>query len=459
MKKKTVWIAVIVVIVVGLVLGVTLIKKGKAGDVQYRKEAVGRGDIQSLVVTTGTLNPIELVEVGSQVSGKIEKLNADYNSVVKKGEIVAELDLENLQMKIQQNEASYNSKVAALEQAKVSLDQLKNKYERAESLYAKQLLSIEDKETAQANYLDAKAGVMSAEAAVAQAKITLDLSKVDLSYAVIRSPVDGIVITRSVSVGQTIQASYTAPTLFEVATDLTKMKVECSVDEADIGKVKEGQKAQFTVEAFPNDTFSGIVQQVRFASTTTSNVVTYTTVINVDNPQLKLRPGMTATVSIIVGDAKNVIRVPNAALRFTPTLTSAEMEKMMKEMGERMQAQRQAQGGQPGAAAPAPDAARAGEGQGPQGQGLQMGARTGSGQSGTRRQQPSRIWLQDKNGKLSMVFIRAGITDNSYTEILRGDVKEGDEVIIGKAGAGETTTSTTTGNRGPGGGPPMMFMR
>jgi HlyD family secretion protein len=457
MKKKAVWITIILVIVAGAVLGVTLIKKGKGSDVRYRKEAVGRGDIQSLVVTTGTLNPIELVEVGSQVSGKIVKLNVDYNSPVKKGDIVAELDLENLQMKIQQNEASYNSKIAALEQTKVSLDQLKNKYDRAESLYAKQLLSIEDKETAQANYLDAKAAVRSAEAAVAQAKITLDLSKVDLSYAIIRSPVDGTVITRKVSIGQTVQAGMTVPVLFQVATDLTKMKVECSVDEADIGKVKEGQKAQFTVEAFPNDAFSGVVQQVRFASTTTSNVVTYTTVVNVDNPQLKLRPGMTATVSIIVGDAKNIIRVPNAALRFTPTLTQAEMEKMMKEMGERMQAQRQAQGGQPGAAAP--EAARMGEGQGPQGQGLQMGARTGGGQTGTRRQQPSRIWLQDKNGKLSMVFIRAGITDNSYTEILRGDVKEGDEVIIGKVGAGETTTSTTTGNRGPGGGPPMMFMR
>jgi len=457
MKKKAVWIAIILVVVVGTVLGVTLLKKGKDGDVRYRKEAVGRGDIQSLVVTTGTLNPIELVDVGSQVSGKIVKLNVDYNSAVKKGDIVAELDLENLQMKIQQNEASYKSRVAALEQSRVSLANLKNKYDRAMSLFDKKLVSIEDKETAEANYLDAKASVTSAEASLAQAKISLDLSKVDLSYAVIRSPVDGIVITRKVSVGQTLQASMTAPVLFQVATDLTKMKVECSVDEADIGKVKEGQKVQFTVEAFPSDTFSGVVQQVRFAATTTSNVVTYTTVVNVENPQLKLRPGMTATVSIIVGDAKNVIRVPNAALRFTPTLTQAEMEKMMKEMGERMQAQRQAQGGQPAAGAP-PAGARVGEGAGPQGQGLQMGARTGSGQSGARRQQPSRVWLQDKDGKLRMVFIRAGITDNSYTEVLRGDLKEGDEIIIGKAGAGETTTATTTGNRGPG-GPQMMFMR
>ncbi|MEN6311449.1 MAG: efflux RND transporter periplasmic adaptor subunit, partial [Acidobacteriota bacterium] len=338
MKKKVVWIAIILVVVVGTVLGVTLLKKGKNGDVRYRKEAVGRGDIQSLVVTTGTLNPIELVDVGSQVSGKIVKLNVDYNSTVKKGDIVAELDLENLQMKIQQNEASYKSRVAALEQSRVSLANLKNKYDRAMSLFDKKLVSIEDKETAEANYLDAKASVTSAEASLAQAKISLDLSKVDLSYAVIRSPVDGIVITRKVSVGQTIQASMTAPVLFQVATDLTKMKVECSVDEADIGKVKEGQKVQFTVEAFPSDTFTGVVQQVRFAATTTSNVVTYTTVVNVENPQLKLRPGMTATVSIIVGDAKNVIRVPNSSLRFTPTLTQAEMEKMMKEMGERMQA-------------------------------------------------------------------------------------------------------------------------
>jgi len=451
MKKKLTWVIVVLVIIAGAVLGVTLIGKGKNGAVKYRKEAIGRGDIQAIVVTSGILNPIDLVDVGSQVSGKINKLNADYNSAVTKGQIVAELELEPLQMKIQQNEASYKSRVAALEQSKVNLANLKNKYDRAMSLFDKKLVSIEDKEAAEANYLAAKADVTSAEATLAQAKISLDLSKVDLSYAVIRSPVDGIVITRKVSVGQTLQASMTAPVLFQVATDLTKMKVECSVDEADIGRVKEGQKVQFSVEAFPNEIFNGVVQQVRFASTTTSNVVTYTTVVNVENPELKLRPGMTATVSIIASEAKNILRVANAALRFTPDLPQAEIEKYMKEAGERMMAQRQQQSGQAGASG-GPAAGDPAGGQRAPGQASQMGARSGSGQ---RRQQISRVWLQDKDGKLRVVFVRGGITDNSYTEILRSDLKEGDEVIIGKGGTTTTTTTTAGGGRGPGG---MMFI-
>jgi HlyD family secretion protein len=450
MKKKVIWLVVIVILIAGSVLGVTLIRKGKNGVVKYRKEAIGRGDIQALVVTSGILNPIDLVDVGSQVSGKINKLNADFNSKVTKGQIVAELELEPLQMKIQQNEAIYKSRVATLEQAKVNLDNLKKKYDRAISLFDRKLLSVEEKEAVEVSYLSAKADVTSAEAGLAQAKIALDLSRVDLSYAVIRSPVDGTVITRKVSVGQTLQASMTAPVLFQVATDLTRMKVECSVDEADIGRVKEGQKVQFSVEAFPNDTFNGVVQQVRFASTTTSNVVTYTTVVSVENPELKLRPGMTATVSIIASEAKNILRVANAAMRFTPDLPQAEIERYVKEAGDRMMAQRQPQSGQAGASG-APAAGDPAGGQRAPGQASQMGARSGSGQ---RRQQISRVWLQDKDGKLWVVFVRGGITDNSYTEILRSDLKEGDEVIIGKAGT-TTTTTTAGGGRGPGG---MMFI-
>ena len=460
MKKKITWIVVVLVIIAGSVLGVTLIKKGKNGVVKYRKEAVGRGDIEAMVVTSGTLNPIELTDVGSQVSGKINKLYADYNSLVTQGQIVAELELEPLQMKIQQNEANYQSRVASLERAKVTLDNLKRKYERAMSLAEKKLLSSEEKEAAEANYLSAKTDVTSAEASLAQAKTQLDLSKVDLSYAVIRAPVDGVVITRKVNVGQTIQASMTAPVLFQVATDLTKMKVECDVDEADIGKLKEGQKARFTVEAFPNESFNGVVQQVRYASQTVQNVVTYTTVINVENPEKKLRPGMTATVSIIVGEAKNALRVPNSALRFTPPLTQAEMEKMMKEMGDRMMAQRSSQGG-PGAqtgAAPQGEGAQQQARPVGQGQGAPTGGRFAGGLSGgQRRQQPSRVWVLDKDGKLRMIFIRPGLTDNTYTEVLRSDLKEGDEIITGTESAVSAANRPQQqgGRGGPGG---MMFI-
>jgi HlyD family secretion protein len=449
MKKKVIWIIVALVIVTGVILGLTVFSNGKKGEVKYRTETIGRGDIEALVVTSGTLNPIETVDVGAQVSGKIEKLYADFNTPVKKGQLVAELDQEPLRMKIQQNESSYQTRVAGLDQAKVTLQTSEKAYERAKALFAKGLLSDEEMETAEATYLNAKSALVSSQASLAQAKTTLDLSKVDLSYAVIKSPVDGVVITRKVNIGQTLQSSYTAPVLFQVATDLTKMKVECSVDESDIGKVKEGQKVRFTVEAYPNDTFNGVVQQVQVAPTTVQNVVTYTTIVNVDNPEKKLLPGMTATVSIIVGEAKNVLRVSNAALRFTPNLSPAEIEKMMKDMRDRFMAQRQAQGGQPGQGTPGAPAS----GARPEGQGGQtMFNRQGGGQGGGQgRQQIPRVWLMDKDGKLSMMFLRTGVSDTNYSEILRSELKEGDVVL-----AGTQTTTTASANQ-PGMGN-MMFM-
>jgi HlyD family secretion protein len=453
MKKKIIWIIVVLVIVAGAILGLTVFRNGKNNEIKYRTETLALGDVEALVVTSGTLNPIEIVDVGAQVSGKIEKLYADFNSPVTKGQIVAELDQEPLKMKIDQNEANYKSRLASLERSKVSLGQADKGYKRAKALSEKALLSTEETEAAEAAYLGAKSDLISAEATLAQAKSTLDLSKVDLSYAVIRAPVDGIVIVRKVNVGQTLQSSYTAPLLFQVATDMTKMKVECSVDESDIGKVKEGQKVRFTVEAYPNETFNGIVQQVRFSPETVQNVVTYTTIVNVENPEKKLLPGMTATVSIIVGEAKNVLRVSNAALRFTPNLSPEELAKMALEMRDRMMAQRQAQGGQPGAAAPGaatPGAAAAGNGGRPEGQGGQaMASRQGGmpgggeGQSGRVRQQAPRVWLMDKDGKLKMSFLRTGVSDTSYSEILRSELKEGDVVLIGT----ETPASRAAANQ------------
>jgi HlyD family secretion protein len=247
----------------------------------------------------------------------------------------------------------------------------------------------------------------------------------------------------------------TAPVLFQVATDLTKMKVECSVDESDIGKVKEGQKVRFTVEAYPNENFNGVVQQVRFSPETVQNVVTYTTIVNVENPEKKLLPGMTATVSIIVGEAKNVLRVPNGALRFTPNLSPEELEKLMTEMRDKLMAQRQAQGGQAGASAPGGAAPAAG-GARPQGQGgAAMFQRQGGGegQAGRTRQQMPRVWLMGEDGKLVPIMVRTGVSDTSYTEIVRAmgaELKEGDVTVTGTL----TATSSST-NRGMN---QMMFM-
>jgi HlyD family secretion protein len=456
MKKKVVWIIVALVVVTGVILGLTVFKNGKKGEIKYRTEAIGLGDIEALVVTSGSLNPIETIDIGAQVSGKVEKLYADFNTAVKKGQIVAELDQEQQKMKIQQNEASYQTRSASLEQAKVGLQTSEKGYERAKALFAKNLLSVEEMDAAEAAFLNAKSALMSSQASLAQAKSTLDQSKIDLGYCIIRSPVDGVVITRKVNIGQTLQSSFTAPVLFQVATDLTKMKVECDVDESDIGKVKEGQKVRFTVEAYPNEAFNGVVAQVRVSPTTVQNVVTYTTIVNVENPEKKLLPGMTATVSMIVGEAKNVLRVPNAALRFTPAMTPEEMAKIQQEMRDRFMAQRQAQGGQPGAApqgggtgAPASVPAAAGGqaaagSQRPEGQ----GGRPGGGQN---RPQMPRVWIQGQDGKLKMVMVRTGVSDTSYSEIVRSELKEGDVVILGTM----STASTTASGPGMGG---MMFM-
>ena len=455
MKKKAIIGIIVVVAIAGAILGWSIVKNNKNDVVKYREEAISKGDIEALVITSGTLNPVTIVEVGSQVSGKIAKLYVDFNSQVKEGQIVAELDQSILKSRVEQNQANYLSAVASLEKARVTLDNLQKKYERALSLFEKNLISYEEKEAAEANYLGAKADLQSAEARVEQAKSQVESSKVDLGYAVIRSPIDGVVISRNINIGQTVQASYQAPKLFEVANDLSKMQVECSVDEADIGKVKEGQKVRFTVDAFPDDTFNGTVKQVRFSPTVTQNVVTYTTIAGVDNQGLKLRPGMTATVSIITGEAKGVLRVSNAALRFTPNLPPEELGKIMKEAGEKMFAKRQAEGQTQGQEAGRLQQLTQGAGQqgGPrmnfsQGGGNPQGM---PGQAGMRRK-PSMVWYLDKNGKLNIAFIRPGVTDNSYTEILRSDLKEGQKVIIGlESGPAATTASNPR--------PPMFIGR
>lgn len=452
MKKKTLIIVLSLVVIIAVVLGFTLLKKNSNNKPKYRTDKVTRGDIEAVVTATGTLNPVVLVQVGSQVSGKIEKIYVDFNSKVKKGDILAELDQSQLQAKIEQNEANYQNAQASLERAKISLEIAQKKYERALSLFEKNLISYEEKEQAEANYLQAKSDLIAQQARTEQAKSQLEASKVDLGYAIIRSPIDGVVISRNINVGQTVAASFQAPTLFEIANDLTKMEVECLVDEADVGKVKEGQKVKFTVESYQNETFNGVVRQVRYSAQTVQNVVSYSAIIDVDNSSLKLLPGMTATCSIIVGEARNVLRVPNAALRYTPELPAEELQKIMRAAFEEMMARRQQEGGP------------AGSGAGQPGQRMfdpaQMGQRAGmsggqAGQGGQRRT-PSRVWMLDEKGKLKVVFVRTGVSDNSFTEIKSDNLKEGDEVIIGLLTA---TSSSRTTQQGPPGGAFFMMPR
>jgi HlyD family secretion protein len=463
MRKKRL-ILLIAVLAVALVIFFVFIKKGKADQPQYRTEALAKGDVQSVVTTSGTINPIDIVEVGSQVSGKIAKLYVDYNSQVKVGQLMAEIDQDIQKAKVDSNLANYNSALASLEQAKATLQNTEKSHARTQDLFKRNLVSIEAKETAEAGLVSARVGVQTAEARVQQAKSTLDQSRVDLSYCIIRSPIDGTVIDRPVNVGQTVAASMNAPVLFKVATDLTKMKVQCSVDEADIGRVKEGQAVRFTVDAFQGETFNGKILQVRYAAVTTNNVVTYTTIVDAPNPEIKLRPGMTATVTIVTGEAKGVLKVPNAALRFTPTLPEKEMQELMASLRP---------GGQPGQPGQAGQAGGQGLQGGPSGQqGGQRGTFDPSQltpeqrqrfqqmrQQGGARRQASTVWVLDEAGKLKPYMVRTGLTDNSYTEITRSELKEGMKVILGLQGAAAATTTTGQQNqqRGPGGPGMMMF--
>ena len=478
MKKKAI-IGLLVVAVLAVILFGFVLKKGDADKPKYRTEKIVKGDIEALVTTSGTINPIDLVDVGAQVSGKITKLYADYNSPVKAGQIVAEIDPEISKAKVDQNQANYESSLARLEQAKVTLDNTKKHYDRTLDLFQRNLVSFEDKETAESNYVAAKVGLQTSQATVSQAKSQLDSSKVDLSYTIIRSPIDGTVITRNVNIGQTVASSFTAPVLFKVASDLTKMWVTCAVDEADIGKLKEGQKVRFTVDAFQGENFSGTVEQVRNSATTVQNVVTYETIVSAENPQGKLKPGMTATCQIITGQAKGVIKVPNTAMRFTPNLPAEELKKIFEEM----RAQRQTQGGQPGQAGqPVP-----GGQQGQSAQASQGGPRTGAdAQTGQRgggqrgqmgemtaeqiqaflqRQGQSRrgagqVWVLDETtGKVSLMMVRTGVTDNTYSEMTRGELKEGMKVILGELGAAAAAAAQQNQNRGPGGPGGMMMFR
>ncbi|RLE02400.1 MAG: efflux RND transporter periplasmic adaptor subunit [Candidatus Aminicenantes bacterium] len=427
MKKKLFFSLIILIIIVGVVFSLTVLRRSANGGIQYRTAKVTRGDIEAIVVTTGTINPVTLVDVGSQVSGKIAKIYVDFNSRVKKGDILAEIDQSSFLTRIKQAEANYQSAKASLERARVTMETSKKKYERALKLFEQKLISPEEKETAETNYFNAVADYQSALARLEQAKSQLESSRVDLSYTVIKSPIDGVVIKRNINVGQTVAASFQAPVLFQIANDLTKMQVECSVDEADIGKIKEGQKVRFTVDAFPEESFEGVVSQVRYAPEVVQNVVTYTTIVSVENPEMKLRPGMTATVSIIVGEARNVLRVPNAALRFRPQLSPEEMKKMFEEL----RAQRRSTSGN-SASSSGRRPLFSGE------RGASQGERSAKDKS---RQGMAMVWVLEEGHKLRPVPVKTGVTGDEYTEIVRGDLKEGDEVVIGTGASPRSSSS------------------
>ena len=354
---------------------------------RWRQEAADRGDVVQVVSANGTVNPVTSVNVGTQVSGTIVRLYADFNSVVKDGQLLAELDPALFNAALAQSEANLNAAQAALRLAQA-------KEARTRSLVGKGFISQSELDTAVKELEAAQAQVELVKAQVAR-------DKTNLNYTVIRSPISGVVVARNVELGQTVAASFNTPTLFQIAKDLAQMQIETSIAEADIGGIKQGLPARFRVDAFPGQFFRGEVRQVRLNPTIQSNVVSYTVIVSADNPDGKLKPGMTAFVQITANRRQAVLRVPNAALRFRPPANPAQAER----------------------SAPAQ---RAGGGAFPTGPG---GSAAGPGAGGgARRDAGSRVYKL-VGGKLVAFPVQVGVADTAYTEITGGDVKEGDKLV------------------------------
>ena len=315
--KKLILI-VLVLVAVGVGAGVYTMRRNQPDPVVTTQQLT-RGDIVDAVGATGTLEAVETVDVGTQVSGVVQQLFADFNSIVRKGQVIAKLDPSIIETQIEQQTANVTRAEADLERLKVALADAQQKFERAKQLASRSLIPQSELETAEVNVKSAQAQIQSSVAALSQARAQLNNQRVNLGYTTIVAPIDGIVISRNVDQGQTVAASMNAPTLFVIAADLTKMQVLANIDEADVGRMRPGQNVTFRVDAFPNDTFHGTVQQVRLQPAVVQNVVTYSTVIAVPNTELKLKPGMTANVNIEIARRSNVLRIPNAALRFRPT--------------------------------------------------------------------------------------------------------------------------------------------
>ncbi len=413
---------------------------------RFTTVAIGRRNIIGKVTATGTLAATVTVTVGTQVSGRIDKLYVDFNSPVKKGQLVAKIDPLLFQAAVQQSQANFLQAQAAVEQAKANQAQADRQYKRELDLLKSNLAAQQDVDTAQTAAAVAKAGVDSSAASLAQAAASLNQAKVNLSYTDIISPIDGVVISRAVDVGQTVAASMSAPTLFTIGQDLRKMQVNTNVAEGDVGRLEQGMPVTFTVDAYPGEKFKGQLSQIRNAATTVSNVVTYDALIDVDNNDLKLRPGMTANATIISAEQDNVIAVPNAALRFKPadgTITADSSSPAGSASGKHRGGGGDGSGGgggghhrDGGAGGGNPSG---GDGTGnvnirPDG-GMAATIAEAAGDAGVDFSTKAVIAAASRktvyvvvNNNATPVQVVVGLTDGSYTEIISGNLKEGDQV-------------------------------
>ena len=429
MRKSGRWLilaGVVVIVVLSVAFGLN-----RNTQAQHFTAKVERGEIDDVVEATGTINAVITVQVGSQVSGTIAKLNADFNSRVHKGDVVALIDpalfkgaLLQATADLENAKANLVAARANLEKAKAGMVQTKADYDRAIGLTRDGVMSQQQLDLAKSNFDSAKASVGAADANVTQAQAQVSqkdaavaVAQTNLDYTVIRSPIDGTVVARNVDVGQTVAASLQAPTIFTIAQDLTKMWVYAKTDESDVGNIKIGKPVSFKVDAFPKDTFHGVVSQVRMNATTVQSVVTYDTIIEFANPELKLFPGMTAYVTIPVDTVKNAMKLPNTALRYKPPMSAEEILAVYKQYGIDAGEQKVAVEETPGG-----------------------GVASNAGQ-GAAAQNPPRapkrdsavVWKLHADNTMEPVKVSLGITDHAFTEVsgvLKGTLKEGDEVII-----------------------------
>jgi HlyD family secretion protein len=467
-------LVVFVLLLAGVAVTVAALWGKQASTNDYIIAKIERGTVEVTVSATGTVQAVVTVQVGSQVSGTVAWLGADFKSHVKRGQVIARLDPAIFEAQVQNQRANLMNAEAAVQAARTEINNqtanlaaaeanqeaarvqrddalaLVKRYKELSNVISGRELEAAQAQAnaaaaryeqataqisqAQAALQAAKAKLEQAKAQVAQAKAQLQQAQVNLDHSIIRSPIDGVVVSRNVDVGQTVAASLQAPTLFTIANDLTDMQVLASIDEADVGQIHEGMKANFTVDAYPGETFSGQISQIRLDAKTQQNVVTYTAVIAVKNPDMKLLPGMTANITIPVARRDNVLMVPNAALRFKPNLSEKEQQELREKMDNKQGAQRPDRRNQPS------DAQAQGSAQ--------------SGEAAGRRQGQI-IWLLGSDKKLVPRFIRTGITNGRVTEIVAGEVQEGDVVVIGQnetsSNARPPQSSTPFGQRPPGG--------
>lgn len=524
-KKKLAIVAIGLVAVTGLALWLGGYIAQADTEPSYRFAKIDRGEIVATVSATGTIDAVKKVEIGSEVSGRIDKILVDFNSVVTKGQVLAELDQDSFRTRVDQARANLQATQAGLGDAKAGIERAQagirsaeaglksastsiiraeielrektNQKQRAVDLYNQGLLTLNERDTAVANFEQAQAAVLQAQdqketasaqvenakaqlatarasydsamARHAQNKAALEQVQVDLSRTIIRAPIDGIVVSRDMDVGQTVAASFSAPKLFVIANDLSRMIVTANVDEADIGRVKEGLKARFTVDAFPNQSFEGVVSQVRLAPILTQNVVTYNVIIDVANPGARLKPGMTANSTIEIDRRDNVLRVSSSALRYRPAKMTDEAQKIVDAAGTGGRGGTDRAGGGQGRPAGGDGAARqGGAGGGPGGGGGQGGGggfanltpeqraermrqfRAGGGGGG-----PRFVWIM-KDKKPFPIRVRTGASDDSRTELVRGEgIAEGMEVLVSEfveQARTPTPTGSTPNPLGGGGG-------